>query len=333
MIHSFRAFMGQLIDYAGLFPPASLPLEQAIRFYSDYRKGEDGWMLGRFVIPAGQLQELSGWMPLFTAEQPLRLSIIGSRSLDAGACLEQLGSCLKEIECFRKLHGPAANLDVLELPLPPAGVDTQLLDAVSCKALSHSLRTYCELTAALNDSSWEKITYAVLDAVKACNSSNGSCELGKFSDSNDSSGLPLGLKLRTGGAAPDTFPSPQQVAAVLIGCRDRSLALKCTAGLHHPVRMYRKEVKTKMHGFLNVFVAGLLAHTHSLDAETTAEVIEDERPDSFFITPDRLGWNSLSVLAAEVEALRSRLLISYGSCSFDEPREELLLLKPELRSC
>ena len=63
------------------------------------------------------------------------------------------------------------------------------------------------------------------------------------------------------------FPSPEQVAFVMAACRDRNLPLKFTAGLHHPVRMYRDEVQTKMYGFLNIFVAGMLAHTQNLDQE------------------------------------------------------------------
>ncbi|MBO9610123.1 MAG: hypothetical protein J7639_29460 [Paenibacillaceae bacterium] len=55
MFASMKAFMGQIIDYAGLFPPAALPLESAIRHYAAYRSGPDGWMLGNFVLAAAQL--------------------------------------------------------------------------------------------------------------------------------------------------------------------------------------------------------------------------------------------------------------------------------------
>jgi hypothetical protein len=42
-----------------MFPPASLSREAAIGRYSCYLNGEHAWMLGRFVIPAAQLDELS----------------------------------------------------------------------------------------------------------------------------------------------------------------------------------------------------------------------------------------------------------------------------------
>ena len=39
-----------------------------------------------------------------------------------------------------------------------------------------------------------------------------------------------------------------------------------------------------------------------------------------------MGWQDLSVTVKEIKELRKSIL-SFGSCSFDEPREELLELK------
>ena len=55
MKESLRAFMNGLIDYAGLFPPAKLPLDEAIDDYVMHLKGENSWMLGRFIIPVSKL--------------------------------------------------------------------------------------------------------------------------------------------------------------------------------------------------------------------------------------------------------------------------------------
>jgi hypothetical protein len=57
---SLRALLGNLIDYAGMFPPASLTREVAIARYSAYRSSEHAWMLGRFVISAAQMDGLPG---------------------------------------------------------------------------------------------------------------------------------------------------------------------------------------------------------------------------------------------------------------------------------
>ena len=55
---AFRAFMEGLIDYAGLFPPARLDLDVAMKDYLRYQEERSSWMLGRFIIPAARLAEL-----------------------------------------------------------------------------------------------------------------------------------------------------------------------------------------------------------------------------------------------------------------------------------
>jgi hypothetical protein len=56
---SLRALMAGAIDYAGLFPPAKLPMDQAIRNYARYRQEPESWMLGRFVCPAARFDEVA----------------------------------------------------------------------------------------------------------------------------------------------------------------------------------------------------------------------------------------------------------------------------------
>jgi hypothetical protein len=61
---SLRALVAGLIDYAGLYPPAGLPLEEVVERYERYRAGADAWMLNRLVLPAAKLAEAAprrGW--------------------------------------------------------------------------------------------------------------------------------------------------------------------------------------------------------------------------------------------------------------------------------
>src|SRR5713101_4042837 len=54
-----RVLLNRILDYAGLFPPAKLPLEDALRTYLRYRKeSPHRWMLGRFVCPTARLPDL-----------------------------------------------------------------------------------------------------------------------------------------------------------------------------------------------------------------------------------------------------------------------------------
>ncbi|MGB9491209.1 MAG: hypothetical protein WCA92_12160, partial [Terriglobales bacterium] len=57
---STAALLRNLIDYAGLFPPAALEMPSAVANYDAYLRSEFSWMLGRFIVPAGRLAEFEG---------------------------------------------------------------------------------------------------------------------------------------------------------------------------------------------------------------------------------------------------------------------------------
>jgi hypothetical protein len=48
-----RALLTRLFDHAPMFPPASLPLEEALAEDERARTSEHAWLLGRFVVPDG----------------------------------------------------------------------------------------------------------------------------------------------------------------------------------------------------------------------------------------------------------------------------------------
>ena len=54
---SATALLSGLIDYAGLFPPASLAMAAAVANYDAYLRGEYSWILGRFIVPVARLEE------------------------------------------------------------------------------------------------------------------------------------------------------------------------------------------------------------------------------------------------------------------------------------
>ena len=57
MTRTLRTLMSDLIDYAGLFPPAKLDMGGAVEAFNRARMGENDWMLGRFVCPLSRLAE------------------------------------------------------------------------------------------------------------------------------------------------------------------------------------------------------------------------------------------------------------------------------------
>jgi hypothetical protein len=103
--------------------------------------------------------------------------------------------------------------------------------------------------------------------------------------------------------------------------------MKCTAGLHHPVKHFNESVNTHMHGFLNVFGAGILAYASGLDESEIIEVLNDDDPDEFMFNENGFEWNEIEVTNEEIREARNKLMVSYGSCSFDEPVDDLKLLE------
>jgi hypothetical protein len=285
-------FMTELIDYAGIFPPAALNLSDAIINYQSYIKSSDSWMLGPFVIPVNRLNELESFKTLFSEEHPLRLSVILTES-------EKFEQEMKMINRFLKSYETVGTVEAIEVPLP-SQVDLSLLEQI--KNETENYHVYCEVTGTN-----EQLTHT-LDAVQII---------------NQKSLKRIGIKLRMGGIKAHLFPSANHAAFVINECQKRGLALKFTAGLHHPIRQYRNEVETKMHGFVNVFTASIMAYNHQVDEATIQAILLDEDPTNFSFTPDALSWRNKTVNATELNKARNLFAISYGCCSFDEPREEL----------
>jgi hypothetical protein len=54
------ALFARLIDHAPLFPPAKLPLDEALAEHRRAKAGAEGWIVRRFVCPASTLAALDG---------------------------------------------------------------------------------------------------------------------------------------------------------------------------------------------------------------------------------------------------------------------------------
>jgi hypothetical protein len=119
MYASLRNLLTGLIDYAGLFPPARLPLDQAIRNYAGYRRDPDGWLLGRFVCPASRLHELAPFHDtVFADGPPFVFSVLGRGGATTTEFLAGLQADLQAVTTFRTRHGDRVVADVLEVKLP-----------------------------------------------------------------------------------------------------------------------------------------------------------------------------------------------------------------------
>jgi len=300
---SLRALLDSAIDYAGLFPPANLALAPALENYAEYVRLPDAWMLGGFILPVAEFDAAGRSLSQFDQEYALRVSALGPRTETGEAFVQSLCAATDLIAVFSKTCGHSASIDQLEMPVP-ADFDAELLQRMRA-VLAHS-----KLNAF-----WEAPAKKAARAIELIGQSNATHPARKFA-----------FKLRTGGVTAEAFPSSAEIAAALVASAKHRVPIKFTAGLHHPVRLFHESVETKMHGFLNVLGAGVLAAEHRWSEEQTTQMLEDESPASFSFTDECFSWREWKIPTARISELR-KLVTSLGSCSFDEPREDLRALK------
>jgi hypothetical protein len=134
-------------------------------------------------------------------------------------------------------------------------------------------------------------------------------------------------KIRTGGVTTEAIPPVESVAAFLCACARRGLRMKATAGLHHAVRAehaltYAADApRATMHGFVNFFVAAMLALR---DEEKKVEACLRETDVGAFAASEKfVAWREERFDIEEIERMRGSFAMSFGSCSFEEPMADL----------
>lgn len=284
-----------LIDYAGLFPPASLAMASSVANYDSYSRSHWNWILGRFIVPVarlGEFEEALAALPTSNEKEAAnwRLSaLIGS---DPAADVARI------LDCNARMTGPAfgrrAVIESVEVKVPSPQEITRLSEIIPPE-----LETYFELP---------------LSNGSECVSAVASC--GRRA------------KIRTGGETADKFPTPARVVEFMRLCRAANVPFKATAGLHHPLRSvhrltYQSDSPSgMMHGFINLFLAAAFLRA-GMEAALALQLLEESSPVVFQFDSDGISWWQHRLGLAEVEAARKDFAISFGSCSFTEPVEDL----------
>jgi hypothetical protein len=139
-------------------------------------------------------------------------------------------------------------------------------------------------------------------------------------------------KVRTGGVTPDAFPTAPELARFLRACASARVAFKATAGLHHPLRgTYRltyeaRSAAADMFGFVNVLLAAAFARA-GLAERAIVEVLEERDAASIRCMSDGVQWRGHHLSADALADCRHSFALSFGSCSFREPVDELRALR------
>jgi hypothetical protein len=296
---SLRCLLSRSIDYAGMFPPCSLALEPALENQAQYVRSPDAWMLSSFVLSVSQLKAAGKDLSRFDPQHPLRISALGPKTSNADDFVRDLKNTVETIRSFAAQHSGIVSIAQLEMPLPAEFDDVLLL--TDARAILGDLAVF-----------WEAPANAAERIVALLTEYRGGKSI-------------FGYKLRTGGVTADAFPAAGPIARALMASAKHQVPIKFTAGLHHPLRQFRGEVKTKMHGFLNVLGAAVLAAEHHWAEQQIVAMLEDEDAGSFVFDDDSFAWREWKIGNQQIEA-RRKVVMSFGSCSFNEPREDLRAL-------
>lgn len=295
-MQALNVLLKGVVDYAGLFPPAGVSMDAAVANYAAYLSGADRWMLGRFIVPVRRLDEFdaaaAGRLPPRPADAPWLLSALAG---------DDLAADVRAIGEFNGRHAAdgagAAEIDSIELR---AASPAEIADAA--RIVPGWARAFVELPLEPDP-----------DPLIAALATAG-----------------LRAKARTGGVTPAAIPPAGHVARFLAACVRHEVPFKATAGLHHPIRAEHALTyepgapRAEMHGYLNVFVAAALLRSGGSEADA-CRVLEERDPAAFTADDGVLAWRGRRIDLGALSATRA-LAVSFGSCSFTEPVDDLAAL-------
>jgi hypothetical protein len=295
-VSALSTLLAGIVDYAGLYPPAALPMPAAASEYARHRGEPEAWMLGRFVVNARRLFELSA------AAAPHLPQAKASGGGPPAACWrisallgEDPAADLEAIARFNAEHAERALVDAVEGKAQTAADVERLVAAVP-----PGLTLYVEVPLTPDPA-------PLLAAVAARGAR---------------------AKARTGGLVPDAVPSPEDLARFLAACARLRLPWKATAGLHHPVRGVQSfsdapdAPRGLMHGFLNVFAAAVLLRGGRIREEQAATLLAQGQA-AFAAEDGGLSAFGFTLDETEIAEARTGFAVSFGSCSFAEPVADL----------
>jgi hypothetical protein len=294
--NSTTALLAKLIDYAGLFPPASLSMAACVANYDAYLRSQWDWILGRLIVPVARLAEFEDALSKLpnqgTPSVVWRLSVLPGSDVAADVAR------IREFNArMANGSGRPAAIESIELKVSSVEGINRLSEVIP-----RELETYFEIPAS---------SYG--DYLTAIN------------------GVGCRAKIRTGGETSDKFPFAEDVVDFIEYCAAASVAFKATAGLHHPLRAvhhftYQPESPSGiMHGFINVFLCASFLR-NGMDPDVAVQLLEERLPQALCFDSEGISWRANRLTREEIASARQEFAVSFGSCSFMEPVEDLLAL-------
>jgi hypothetical protein len=327
--------MLEIIDYAGLFPPAALASGDAIsEFFAQSKDAELNWLFRRFVLPfapvprceeiiaglgqaaaqVGQNSLPASWggrVPvsvLLPSIEPSKLDSLGGLgAFDAALAAATSGfhHGLQLMMGAAKSEEMIFAVEAVEWALPLDDERWNQQHTVEARGTLRAMRDLVPNLKIYIEASWQNWSPALLGRIKdlVCDDALTFC------------------KIRTGGLAAASIPPPQVLARVLSDLVAADIGFKCTAGLHSALYETSPRFGFDMHGFVNLIcaTAGLSA---GLKEQDIVSLFVMRRADQLIAAlEEKLGNATSGALSRARHTMHS-----FGSCSVSEPRDSLKMI-------
>jgi hypothetical protein len=283
---ALRVLLAELIDYAGLFPPAGLAMGDAVRNYSSYLAGEDAWAVGRFVTPVARFGKFESALDALPP-QPMPWHLTALLGNDWAADLRAIH------DLNQRLEGRVL-VDAVETKTAVVA-DIRKLAAV----LPRNIAGYCEIDLSRSE--------AHIPVLK----SNGL-----------RAKIRTGGVTEDAFPAAQTIAEFLQCCARNQVAFKATAGLHHPVRCDHALTYEADAPRGTMHGFLNVFLAAAMA-VQGAGVEEMSELLADRDSAHFTFTADAAHWNGHAFSADSLLQMRRDFALSFGSCSFEEPLADL----------
>jgi hypothetical protein len=285
---ALHALLEGLIDYAGLFPPASLDMQAAVRNYSAYRASDEAWILGRFVVPAQRLAEFSSAFAETCCDEqtsPWLLSVLST------------GDAAEDTRLLSSFSEGAAFLDSIELKAFNAAQVQKQLDA-----MPSNMAAYVEVT--------EQLSNEILPVVKK---SDARAKI-------RTGGITVDLIPSAQEIAHFLFACAKEKVPF-----KATAGLHHPLRSMQKLTYDGNSATAMMHGFVNVFVAATVAY-QGASVDEVIDVLNEQSAAAFQWEKNVVKWRDYRLSVKQIKAVRLNFAIGFGSCSFTEPVDDLKTL-------
>lgn len=303
---SLRALLENLIDYAGLFPPAALDMSTAVRNYAGYLGSKHSWMLGRFVAPVARLSEFEQAQASLPVHQEWKVSaLLGT----------EFAADIQRIAGFNLRNTDRARIDSVEAKVGDSA-DVRRIATL----LPADTTAYFEISP---DRAFELIPVIRAAGARAKIRTGG-----------------LTPDAIPGAESVAAFLAECARANVAFKA---TAGLHHPLRCEKPLTYEADAPQANMHGFLNVFLAATAIYGHHdiapehrasihLTASSpeleftndavTVRIYQDRSPQAQE-TEETIRPALTRIPTAHIRRARRDFAISFGSCSFEEPISDL----------